>query len=88
MQQKQIVHLLMQVLCKNTQTGYISCRQGLPLQDIAACLKQINSCANVQTCIATAKSALDANLNLAMLHCPKCKVMHIDIPNSVVNIKH
>ena len=73
---------------QNIQTGYISCRQGLSLQDIAAWLKQINLYANMQTCIATAKLALDANLNLTMLHCPKCKVMHIDIPNSVANIKH
>ena len=81
------MHLLMQVL-QNTQTGYVSCRQGLLLQDIVAWLKQINSCANVHTCIATEKSALDAKLNLAMLHCSKCKVMHIDIPNSVTNVKH
>ena len=73
---------------QNEQTGYASCRQSPLLQDITTWLRQINSYANVQTCIATAKSALDANLNLAMLHCPKCKVMHIDIPNSIANIKH
>ena len=44
---------------QNTQTGYVSCRQSLSLYDISAWLKQINSCANVQTCTATAKSALD-----------------------------
>ena len=73
---------------QNTQTGYVACRQGPLLQDITAWLKQINSYANVQTCIDTAKLALDADLNLAMLHCPKYKVMHIDIPNSVANVKH
>ena len=73
---------------QHTQTGYISCRQGPPLQDIATWLKQINPCENMQTCITIAKSALDANLNLVVLHCPKCKVMHIDMPNSVANIKH
>ena len=72
-------HLLIWVLCK-TQTGYVSCRQGPPLQDIAAWLKQINLCANVQTCIAIEKPALDANLNLIVLHCPSCKLIYIDIP--------
>ena len=72
----------------NTQTGYISCRQGLLLWDIAVKSNQINLCASVQTSIATAESALDANLNLAVLHCPKGKVMHIDTPNSVENIKY
>ena len=73
---------------QNIQTGYVPYGQGPLLQDISAWLKQINSCANVQTCIAIEKSALDANLNLAMLYCTKCKAMHIDIPNSVANIKH
>ena len=73
---------------QNTQTGYISCRHGPPFQDIDAWLRQINSCANVQTCVAIAKSTLDTSLNLAVMHSPKCKVMHIDIPNSVANIKH
>ena len=72
----------------NTQAGYISYRQGPPLHCIAAWVKQINSCANVQPCIDIAKLALDVDLNLAVLHCPKCKAMHIDTPNSVANIKH
>ena len=53
-----------------------------------AWLKQINSYSNVQTFIATAKSALDANMNLDILYYTKCKVMHIDIFNSVTNIKY
>ena len=73
---------------QNTQIGYASCGQGPPLQDIAVWLKQINSYANVQIYKATVKSALDANVNLAMLHCPKCKVINIDIPNNVTNTKH
>ena len=73
---------------QNTHTGCISYRQGPLLQGIAYWLKQINSCANVHTCIATEKSALYANLNLAVLYCPKCKAMHIHIPNSVAKIKH
>ena len=56
---------------QNTQTRYVYCRQGPQFQGIAAWLKQINSCANVSTCIAIAKSTLDANLNLAVLHCHK-----------------
>ena len=72
----------------NTQTGYISCRQSPLFQDISAWLKQINSCAKCPDLHSYSKSALDANLNLAVLHCPKCKVMHIDIPNSIANIKH
>ena len=32
--------------------------------------------------------ALNANLQLAVLHCPKCKAMHIDTSNSIANIKH
>ena len=42
----------------------------------------------MHTCIAIAKLALDAHLNLAELHYPKYKVMHIGIPNSVANTKH
>ena len=72
---------------KHTDWVYIL-QAGPAIQDIAAWLKQINSCANVQTYIAIAKPALDANLNFAVLHCPKCKVMHIDIPNGIANIKY
>ena len=86
-QHKQIVHLLTQVLNKMHRLGmyHVFCGQDRHYKIL---FKLINSCANVQTCIALAKSALDANLNLAMLHCPKCKVMHIDTPNSGANIKH
>ena len=42
----------------------------------------------MQTRIDIAKMVLNANLQLAVLHCPKCKAMHIDTPNSVANIKH
>ena len=72
----------------NTHTGYISCRKGPPIQDIAAWLEQINLCGNMQTCKATIKSALDANLSFAVLYYLKYEVMHIDIPNSVASIKH
>ena len=72
----------------NTQAGHISYRQGPPLQGISAWLKQINLCANMQTCIDISELALDANLNLAMLHCPKCQAMYIDTPKSIANIKH
>ena len=41
----------------------------------------------MQTYIAISKSALDENLSLAMLYCPKCKVMHIDVSNSVAKLK-
>ena len=73
---------------QNTQTGYVHYRQGPVLQYITAWLNQINSYANVQTCTAIENLALDANLNLAMLHCLKCKVLYIDTPNSVTNIKY
>ena len=72
----------------NTQAGYISCRQVPLLQDIAAWLKQTNSYANVQTCIDIAKLVLYADLNLAVLYCPKCKALHVDTPCSIANIKH
>ena len=72
----------------NTQAGYISYRQGLLLREITSWLKQTNSYANMPTCIAIAKLALDANSKLTLLHCPKCKAMHIDAPNNVANNKH
>ena len=62
---------------QNTQTVYVFLKKISLLQGIAARLKQTNSYSNVQICIAIAKSELDANLNLTMLHGPKCKVMHI-----------
>ena len=73
---------------QNTQTAYVFLKKISLLQSFAARLKQTNSYLNMQTCITIAKSALDTNLNLAMLHYPKCKVMHIDTPNSIANIKH
>ena len=42
----------------------------------------------MQTFIDIAKMVINANLQLAVLHYPKCKAVHIDTPNSVANIKH